>query len=87
MKGSMNKEDLGSVRVDIVMDQLKKLDKNERILIGLYFYEQLSIEEIAVILSIDERDIREQLYRVLPKLRFISETEINSNTIFSEVYG
>ncbi len=83
----MNKEDLGSVRVDIVMDQLKKLDKNERILIGLYFYEQLSIEEIAVILSIDERDIREQLYRVLPKLRFISETEINSNTIFSEVYG
>lgn len=54
--------------VDILLENLKRLRREERILIGLYFYEQLTISEIRDVLHRPIEEIREELARLLPML-------------------
>lgn len=58
----------GSAALDITLERLKQLNRQERILIGLYFYERLSIDEIAVVLQKSNRSVQSMLEEVFPKL-------------------
>lgn len=57
-----------SNEVDILMGQLKELSHPERVLLGLFYFEQLSAEEIAPILSMKVSQVYENLNRILPHL-------------------
>ncbi len=58
----------GSAALDITLERLKQLNRQERILIGLYFYERLTIDEIAVVLQRSNQSVQSMLEEVFPKL-------------------
>ncbi len=76
-----------SRRVDILLGQLKQLKKEERVLIGLYFYEQLSLEEIAFVLHKSVEEIQKQLEQILPRLILKPEESSNFEPIGFEISG
>jgi DNA-directed RNA polymerase specialized sigma subunit len=76
-----------SDKVDILMEQLQKLRQEERVLIGLYFYEELSIEEISDLLSIKAIRVKEMINQILPKLLLTGERQEKLNKSFLEAYG
>jgi len=46
------------------LENLKKLDSEEQVLVGLYFYESLTVDEISVILEKDSSDIDVSLRKI-----------------------
>lgn len=50
------------------LENLKKLDSEEQVLVGLYFYESLTVDEISVILEKDSNDIDVSLRKILSKI-------------------
>ncbi|RMF61112.1 MAG: hypothetical protein D6748_02390 [Calditrichaeota bacterium] len=76
---SKNGTATADVNVDITLGRLKKLSKSERILVGLYFYERLSIEEIALVLQKSNQSIQEKLNQIYCKLlnEPVSEQSLN----------
>ncbi|GEM_PF-6541799 len=71
----------GSATMDITLERLKQLNRQERILIGLYFYERLSIDEIAVVLQQSSRSVQSMLEEVFPKLFRDVVTEENFEVV------
>lgn len=76
-----------SRRVDILLGQLKQLNKEERVLMGLYFYEQLSLEEIAFVLGKSEEEVQAQLEQILPRLILKPEETSSFEPIVFEISG
>ena len=65
---SRNRESTSGLSLDITLGRLQTLEKQERILIGLYFYERLSVEEIAIVLQQSSDSIQTMLDGIFPKL-------------------
>ncbi|HFE64572.1 hypothetical protein B1H10_00920 [candidate division KSB1 bacterium 4484_188] len=80
-------QELQSSSVDILLAQLKKLSHADRVLLGLYFYEKLSIEEISVILSTSPRMVESDLERIAPYLELKPISTHESRDAFSEIFG
>ncbi len=76
-----------SGNVDIMLGQLKKLKRNERVLLGLYFYEQLSIEEIAFILKKSVSEVQSQLEQILPRLILNTKKDAQLEPFLFEISG
>lgn len=58
-----------------ISSAIMKLDLSDRKIIILYYYQQLSIKEIAAISGISENTVNQQLYRARKKLKRILITE------------
>jgi len=50
------------------LENLKKLDSEEQVLVGLYFYESLTVDEISVILEKDRKDVDVSLHEIFSKI-------------------
>lgn len=74
-------------QIDILLAQLKKLSRADRILLGLYFYEKLTIQEIAVILGISPKSVEADLERIAPCLEFEPASSREPRDVFSEIFG
>ncbi len=55
-------------RLDITLGRLKELNRDERILLGLYVYEYLSAEDIAGVLQLTVEVVNTQLESVFSKV-------------------
>ncbi len=53
---------------DILLSQLRELSLNERTILGLFFYEKLTVIEIATVLNWQIQKVENTLQRVLPRL-------------------
>lgn len=58
-------------------DQLRRLPERYRMVIHLFYYEEMSIEEISAMTGIKKSTVRTQLTRARRKLREIMEEEKN----------
>lgn len=87
MKSIPNVDSINFEDVDILMKQLKKLDRDERVLIGLFFYEQLSVDKIAEILSLESSRVRRKIDRILPQLIVTPESAEQPGESLRELYG
>lgn len=62
--------------LQVLLDRLKGLEHEERIIIGLYFYESLTVEEIAAIVNQQSEQITRLLQQIYPKL--LNDSSIQS---------
>jgi hypothetical protein len=53
---------------DKILEVLKKLEAEEQILAGLYFYESLSVDEISIIIQKHRNEIRSSLNTIFTKI-------------------
>lgn len=68
----------------IVNFALQKLSEEERGLIGLYYYEELSIEEIGAISGISKSNIKVRLFRTRQKMLEIIQKVEKKNLVYHE---
>ncbi len=78
---------VSSWEVDVLIGQLKKMSRNDRILVGLYFYEGLSVEEIALILNWSTEKVRVGLNRIFPRLVVKSSASSDEKDLVLELFG
>lgn len=57
----------------VLLDEINKLSKNERLIVFLYYYENYKINEISKIMKKSETNIQTILYRARNKLKKIIE--------------
>ncbi len=62
--------------VDILMGKLKKLSSQDRMVLGLYFYERLTVDEISALLGWSGAEIEKMLKKILPEI-VINPLEMN----------
>lgn len=74
-------------KIDILIHQLKKLSQDERILLGLYFYEKLTVEEIGAVLHREPSAVVQILKRILPHLHVKQESLSDQQNLMSEIFG
>lgn len=72
------------VDVDILLGQLRKLEKADRLLVGLHFFEKLTIEEIALIMGLTPDEVQNHLDRIKPLL-ITTMTEDQATETISEM--
>jgi|GEM_PF-5528611 len=60
-------------------EALKKLNRSERILVGLYFYESLNTEEIALVMQKSPEVVENALENVFQKLT-TQEVQVETET-------
>jgi DNA-directed RNA polymerase specialized sigma24 family protein len=53
---------------DKILEALKKLESEEQILAGLYFYESLSVEDISVVMQKARKEVRSSLNTIFTKI-------------------
>jgi len=75
------------VEVDILLEQLKKLSREDRILVGLYYYEGLGVEEIAGILNWNAEKVRTGLNRIFPHLFLKPSSSSDEMDMILELFG
>lgn len=71
-------------RKSLISFALKKISEEERGLIGLYYYEELSTEEIAVVTGINRSNVKVRLFRARQKMVEIIEHAEKKNLIYHE---
>lgn len=54
--------------VDILMGKLKKLSSQDRMVLGLYFYERLTVDEISGLLGWSGAEIEKMLKKIFPEI-------------------
>lgn len=59
-----------------IMEQVQKLPQKYRVIIHLFYYEEMSIKEIAELLKLKESNVRARLTRARQKLKNVLEEEI-----------
>ena len=59
-----------------VMEQVQKLPQKYRVIIHLFYYEEMSIKEIAEILKLKESNVRARLTRARQKLKNLLEEDV-----------
>jgi len=68
-------------RKEIINDALFKLNEDERVIITLYYYEELAVKEISKIVDLSEDNIKIKLFRSRKKLAGLLKNVIEPNTI------
>ncbi|PKP28827.1 MAG: RNA polymerase [Bacteroidetes bacterium HGW-Bacteroidetes-18] len=68
-------------RKQIINDALLKLSEDERIIITLYYFEELPIKEISKVVDLSEDNIKIKLFRSRKKLAELLKNVIEPNTI------
>lgn len=68
-------------RKKIINDALLKLDEEERIILTLYYYEELPIKEISKVVDLSEDNIKIKLFRSRKKLAELLKNVIEPTTI------
>lgn len=68
-------------RKQIINDALLKLCEDERIIITLYYFEELPIKEISKVVDLSEDNIKIKLFRSRKKLAELLKNVIEPNTI------
>jgi RNA polymerase sigma-70 factor (ECF subfamily) len=71
-------------RKALVNFALQKISEEERGIIGLYYYEELSTEEIAMIVGISRSNVKVKLFRARQKMVEIIENVEKENLIYHE---
>jgi RNA polymerase sigma-70 factor (ECF subfamily) len=71
-------------RNSLVNFALQKISEDERALINLYYYEELTIEEISVITGISKSNVKVKLFRARQKMTGIIEKIEKKNLIYHE---
>jgi RNA polymerase sigma-70 factor (ECF subfamily) len=82
--GSSEEEAVEEYRSSLVNFALQKISEEERALITLYYYEELSIEEISDITSISKSNVKVKLFRARQKMIGIIEKIEKKNLIYHE---
>jgi DNA-directed RNA polymerase specialized sigma24 family protein len=72
---------------DILLQKLKRLSREERILLGLYFYEGLTIQEIVEVLHWDTFKIQSMLENLFPDVNFFNENSWEPENVFAAFSG
>ena len=70
---------------DITFGRLQQLDQRERVLVGLYFYESLSVDEIGMVLHQSSSEIHRQLKAILGRVAG-QEVTVSDNAV-ENVHG
>ena len=70
---------------DITLGRLQQLDQRERVLVGLFFYESLTVDEISMVLHQDRSEIHHQLQAILGKVAG-QEVTVSTNAV-ENVHG
>lgn len=78
---------LGELNLDMAMGVLRQLTPEERVIVGLYFYEQLPISEIGKILSRKEGYVTSVLKRVITDICKLTLSESPLDQIATEMIG
>jgi len=81
---SSEEEAEAEYRIAIVNFALQKLSEEERVLIGLYYYEELSTEEICAITGISKSNIKVRLFRARQKMLEIIQKVEKKNLVYHE---
>lgn len=68
-------------RKNIINEALLKLNEDERIILTLYYFEELPIKEIAKVIDLSEENIKVKLFRSRKKLAIILKHVIEPRTI------
>ncbi|MFZ2282429.1 MAG: RNA polymerase sigma factor [Lutibacter sp.] len=68
-------------RKQIINDALLKLSEDERVIITLYYFEELPIKEISKVVDLSEDNIKIKLFRSRKKLAELLKNVIEPNTI------
>lgn len=68
-------------RKQIINDALLKLKEDERVIITLYYFEELPIKEISKVVDLSEDNIKIKLFRSRKKLVELLKNVIEPNTI------
>jgi RNA polymerase sigma factor (sigma-70 family) len=70
-------------RRTIIRFALDRIDEEERAIISLYYYDEMSIEEISEVTGITKSNIKVKLYRTRQKmLEIIEKTEKRNSTLY-----
>jgi len=73
VNGKVSKAQLKSI--DVTIGLLKRLSSKERVVLALYYYENLTPAEIATVLQQPESDIQEQLEQIHDKILDLVQAE------------
>ncbi len=73
VNGKVSKAQLKSI--DVTIGLLKRLSSKERVVLALYYYENLSPAEIAAVLQQPEASIQEQLEQIHAKILDLIQAE------------
>ncbi|NQV77724.1 MAG: RNA polymerase sigma factor [Lutibacter sp.] len=87
-----NEGDLGNIqdaleylyeneRKKVINDALLKLNEDERIILTLYYFEELSVKEISKVVNLSEDNIKTKLFRSRKKLATILKHVIEPRTV------
>jgi len=68
-------------RKEIINEALFKLNEDERVIITLYYFEELPVKEISKIVDLSEDNIKVKLFRSRKKLAELLKNVIGPNTI------
>jgi RNA polymerase sigma factor (sigma-70 family) len=71
-------------RSALVNFALKKINSDERALITLYYYEELSMDDLSEITGISKSNVKVKLYRARQKMSEIIEKNEKKNLIYHE---
>ena len=72
---------------EFALAHLRDLNRNDKILVGLYFYESLSIEEIALVLQESSEQIQSKVNALIAKFFQDDTSKKNVNPIISQAIG
>ncbi|MEL6820283.1 MAG: hypothetical protein AAFP70_00880 [Calditrichota bacterium] len=67
-------------------EALKQLNRSERILVGLYFYESLNTEEIALVMQKSTDVVENALENVFQKLTQNAQVETETTEFAAELF-
>ena len=82
--GLTDEESDSEYRNAIVNFALQKLNEDERGVITLFYYEEMSIEEIAEVTGITKSNIKVRLFRARRKIQDVIEKAEKKNLIYHE---
>lgn len=68
-------------RKQIINDALLRLNEDERVIVTLYYFEELPIKEISKVVGLSEDNIKIKLFRSRKKLTELLKNVIEQNTV------
>ena len=74
--------------IPVTVEQLKSLDETDRAMLGLYYYEELSVGEIATIMEMETGQVEDVLQNAMARLdeEDTSETRnVNSTSSYTSL--
>ena len=75
--GPLKQQNVPGSPIDITLGVLRSLTKLERLVVALYYYEQLSLEEIATVLKKRQSTVKAAFHRVHQKMALAIPLEMS----------